>query len=213
SAELTANAGIFSNYMFRGVSQTNEGAAAQGGIDWGHDSGLYVGTWTSNVAFPDDEANTLNGALGTGTELDFYAGFAGEAGAIGYDVGIIAYQYLHAPEINFTEVYGSGTMSIATVGFAYTVDSASGNEGGIASGDLYLSGSIDLTLGKSDVSLYAGTYMFDNDGVDDADLNYNHFGASIGKDGFALAVDKTDIDDARADNLRVTVSYAVDFEL
>ncbi len=217
SAELTANAGIFSNYLFRGVTQTNDGAAAQGGIDWSHKSGLYVGTWTSNVAFPSVGSgpfNTNNVDLGTNTEVDFYAGYAGEAGKIGYDLGVITYQYLQSPDINFTEVYGSGTMEIITVGFAYTVDSASGNEGGIDSGDLYLHGSVDLTLGKSDVSVYAGTYMFDNDGaVGSGDLDYNHFGASIGKDGFSLAVDKNDIDDARADNVRVTVSYVVDFEL
>ena len=73
SAEITANAGFFSNYIWRGVTQTSDQAAGQGGIDWGHDSGLYVGTWVSNVDFS---------GLGDGYEMDVYAGFAGEAGGI-----------------------------------------------------------------------------------------------------------------------------------
>ena len=51
SAELSANAAIASNYIWRGVTQTDDQAAGQGGIDWGYDSGLYAGTWVSNVDF------------------------------------------------------------------------------------------------------------------------------------------------------------------
>ena len=207
AADLSANAGVFSNYIWRGVSQTGDSAAGQGGIDWGTDSGLYAGTWVSS--------------LGGGYEMDVYAGFAGEAGSIGYDLGVITYQYPVSPNINFTEVYISGTASIVTIGLAYTVDAASGNDGGVFdSGDMYLSGSVDLSAGKSDVSLYAGAYMFDNDGGTAGDADYNHFGASISKDGFTFAVDKNDIDTGTAldfnnnsDAVRFTASYSVDFEL
>jgi len=211
-AELSANAGIFSNYIWRGVTQTGDSAAGQGGIDWGNDAGLYAGTWTS----------TISG----GQEVDFYAGFASEVGGLGYDVGVITYQYPVTPNINFTEAYVSGTMSIVTIGVNYTVDAASGNENtAFDSGDLYAFGSLDFGAGTSDISLYAGTYMFDADGTGAGkagDINYNHFGASISKDGFAFAVDKNDIEDANPvfgsfannmDNVRVTVSYSKDFEL
>ena len=198
AADLSANAGVFSNYIWRGVTQTNDAAAGQGGIDWGTDSGLYAGTWVSNVV--------------GGYEMDVYAGFAGEAGSIGYDLGVITYQYPVSPNINFTEVYISGTASIVTIGLAYTVDAASDNDGAaFDSGDMYINGSVDFAAGKSDVSLYAGSYMFDNDGAGATD--YSHFGASIGKDGFTFAVDKNDIDGGSADNVRFTASYSVDFEL
>ncbi len=72
AAELSANAAIASNYIWRGITQTNDQAAGQGGIDWGNDSGLYVGTWVSNVAF----GNTCRSG---GYEMDVYAGFGGEA--------------------------------------------------------------------------------------------------------------------------------------
>lgn len=210
AADLSANAGVFSNYIWRGVTQTADAAAGQGGIDWGNDSGLYAGTWTSTVS--------------GGQEVDFYAGFASEVGGLGYDLGVITYQYPVSPEINFTEAYVSGTMSIVTIGVNYTVDAASGNENAaFDSGDVYAYGSLDFAAGKSDLSLYAGSYMFDADGTGAnkaGEIDYNHFGASIGKDGFTFAVDKNDIKDTNptfgsfnSDNVRVTVSYSKDFEL
>jgi len=205
AAELSANAAIASNYIWRGVTQTSDQAAGQGGIDWGHDSGLYVGTWVSNVNFANSD---------DGYEMDVYAGFGGEAGSLGYDLGVISYQYPITPEFNFTEVYLSGTMSIVTLGLAYTVDAASGNDGGVFdSGDMYVNGSLDFAAGKSDVSVYAGTYMFENDGGTAGEVDYIHYGASIGKDGFTFAVDKNDIEGGSADNVRFTASYAIDFEL
>ena len=207
AAELSANAAIASNYIWRGVSQTENQAAGQGGIDWGHDSGLYVGTWVSNVDFTAAEGEK-------GYEMDVYAGFGGEAGGLGYDLGVITYQYPMEPQINFTEVYASGTFSLVTVGLAYTVDAASANDGGVFdTGDMYVNGSLDFSAGKSDMSIYAGSYMFDNDGGSAGDVDYTHYGASIGKDGFTFAVDKNDIEGGTDDNVRFTASYSVDFEL
>lgn len=205
-AELSGNAAIASNYIWRGVTQTTDQSAGQGGIDYGHESGLYAGTWVSNVNFGNSD---------DGYEMDVYAGFAGEAGDLGYDIGVISYQYPITPEFNFTEIYVSGTFNILTVGLASTVDAASGNKDGVFDeGDMYVNGSLDYTVGKSDVSLYAGSYMFDNDGLAGVgEVDYNHFGASIGKDGFTFAVDKNDIDGGSADNVRFTASYAIDFEL
>ena len=204
-AELSANGAIASNYIWRGVSQTTDQAAGQGGIDWSDESGVYAGTWVSNVNFDNSD---------DGYEMDVYAGFAGEAGDIGYDIGVITYQYPVTPNFNFTEVYVSGSVSLLTVGVAATVDAASGNDGGVFDqGDLYINGSLDFTAGKSDVSVYGGSYSFDNDGGTAGDVDYVHFGASISKDGFTFAVDKNDIDGGTYDAVRFTASYAVDFEL
>ena len=93
TADLSANAAIASNYIWRGVTQTTDQAAGQGGIDWGNDSGLYAGTWVSTLG------------AGGGNEIDVYAGFGGEAGDFGYDLGVITYQYPIDPSgLNFTEV-------------------------------------------------------------------------------------------------------------
>ena len=46
---FTANASATSNYIWRGLTQTTNEAAVQGGIDYAHESGFYAGTWASNV--------------------------------------------------------------------------------------------------------------------------------------------------------------------
>ena len=83
---VAGNASLNSDYRFRGFTQTNYGAALQGGIDIAHSSGFYVGNWNSNVA-----QDLYNGAS---LEMDFYGGFKGEvAPGVGYDVGAIYYYY------------------------------------------------------------------------------------------------------------------------
>lgn len=200
AADLSANASIYSNYIWRGVTQTVDEAAGQGGIDWGNDSGLYVGTWVSNVNY---------GGGTNGYEMDVYAGFGGEAGSVGYDLGVITYQYPVSPGDNFTEVYASGSISGFTVGLALTVDKASGITDPAGDDDIYINAAYDFAASDIDYSLYAGSYSIDAD----SDADYIHYGASMGKDGFTFAVDKNDIDGGSADNVRFTVGYSVDFEL
>ena len=206
-ADLTGNAAISSNYIWRGMTQTSDQAAGSGGIDWSDKSGLYAGIWVSNVDFS---------GTGDGYENDLYVGFSGEAGNLGYDVGIITYQYPVTPNFNFTEIYASGSFSMFTVGLNLTVDNASGNDGGVfAEDDIYLSFSADAT---DTISVYAGSYMFDNDGAAGVgDVDYIHFGVSLSKDDFTFAIDKNDAEantyGASADNVRVTVSWGKEFEL
>ena len=206
-ADLSGNAAISSNYIWRGMTQTSDQAAGSGGIDWSDKSGLYAGIWVSNVDFSGN---------GDGYENDLYVGFSGEAGNLGYDFGIITYQYPVTPNFNFTELYASGSFSMFTVGLNLTVDNASGNDDGIfAEDDIYLSFSADVT---DTISVYAGSYMFDNDGaVGVGDVDYIHFGVSLSKDDFTFAIDKNDAEasayGASADNVRVTVSWGKEFEL
>lgn len=71
---LSFNLGLYSEYMFRGVALT-DGPAIQGGIDLGHKSGFYVGTWWSNV---DDEFTGHGDGFSAGNHLetDWYGGYA-----------------------------------------------------------------------------------------------------------------------------------------
>ena len=66
---FSANVGFFSQYSFRGIDQGGKEAAIQGGFDWAHESGFYIGTWASNVDFNDNESVT---------EFDFYGGYTKE---------------------------------------------------------------------------------------------------------------------------------------
>jgi uncharacterized protein (TIGR02001 family) len=219
-AGLTGNAAISSNYIWRGVTQTNDQAGGSGGIDYSHDSGFYAGTWVGNVDF--------SGGAGAGEyELDVYAGFGGEAGGFGYDLGVITFQYPINPNTSFTEVYVSGTYSLVTIGVNYTADAGSANDaentagatGYFDKGDIYLFGSVDFDTAAGGVSLYAGSYMFNNsdksytNGNAYLDLDYNHYGVSLSKDDFTFAIDKNDIDDPNLDSTRITVSWGKEFEL
>jgi uncharacterized protein (TIGR02001 family) len=82
---FTGNLGIFSDYRFRGISQTNKLPAIQGGIDFAMKNGLYLGNWNSNV-----DSAMYNGA---NIEMDFYGGYKATFGDFGLDVGGIYYYY------------------------------------------------------------------------------------------------------------------------
>ena len=59
ASDFTAsyNVGLFSQYIFRGLTQTNNKPALQGGFDVNHKSGLYIGGWASNVSWLRDNAS------------------------------------------------------------------------------------------------------------------------------------------------------------
>ena len=82
---ITGNAGLFSDYRFRGYSQTDYNPAFQGGFDFTHKSGFYLGNWNSNV-----NSTLYNGAS---LEMDFYGGYKATFGDFGLDVGTIYYFY------------------------------------------------------------------------------------------------------------------------
>ncbi|MBA3696686.1 MAG: hypothetical protein H0W85_08015 [Methylotenera sp.] len=88
---FTYNIGLYSQYIFRGLTQTARRPALQGGADYSHSSGFYAGTWGSNISWLEDSSNYQRSSL----EWDIYGGFRntiGETG-IGYDVGLLNYVY------------------------------------------------------------------------------------------------------------------------
>jgi uncharacterized protein (TIGR02001 family) len=89
---ISANVGVFSDYRFRGITQTDTKPAVQGGFDYSHSSGFYIGNWNSSLAE-------------LGTELDFYFGYSTEIGGVGIDVGNLYYYYPNATDGNTNELY------------------------------------------------------------------------------------------------------------
>ena len=86
---LTGNFGFFSQYIFRGLTQTDTKPAAQGGFDYAHSSGFYLGTWASNISWLTD----FGGYTSSSLEWDFYGGYKNTIGDFGYDVGLLQYYY------------------------------------------------------------------------------------------------------------------------
>ncbi len=93
---FAGNAGLYSDYRFRGFTQTGYKPAFQGGFDFSHKSGFYLGNWNSNV-----EQGLYNGAS---LEMDFYGGYKGTVGAFGYDVGYLYYYYPNSGALGTTKV-------------------------------------------------------------------------------------------------------------
>ena len=120
---LTGNIGLVSNYVFRGISQSQNKPALQGGFDYAHSSGLYAGTWLSNVAWVEDTAMKTGSSL----EWDLYAGYKGSfADDFTYDVGGLYYYYPGkvAPgfkNTNSAEIYGAIGWKFITLKYSHTV--------------------------------------------------------------------------------------------
>ena len=112
ASEFSGNIGVTSNYLFRGVTQTVDGPAVSGGLDWEHDSGFFLGTWSSNIDFGNND----------GAELDLYGGYGGEAGDFSYSAAYIHYLY---PDIqgdaDFGEILLDFGFNVLSFGLAYTI--------------------------------------------------------------------------------------------
>ncbi len=114
---ISGNVALATDYTFRGVSQTDESPAVQGGFDatFGS-SGFYAGTWASNINF---------GTGGANLELDVYGGYKFAAGPVNFDVGVIGYLYPgasdDAAELDYWEGYIKPSIALTkefTVGAA-----------------------------------------------------------------------------------------------
>ena len=116
---LTGNLGIFSDYRFRGISQTNKKPAIQGGVDFAHKSGFYLGNWNSNV----DSA----GYSGANIEMDFYGGWKTTfEGGFGLDLGVLYYYYPGSGQngafkVDNTELYIGGSWGPIALKYNYAV--------------------------------------------------------------------------------------------
>jgi uncharacterized protein (TIGR02001 family) len=104
---LTGNAGLYSDYRYRGFTQTDYKPAFQGGVDFAHKAGFYAGNWNSNVS-----SVLYNGAS---LEMDFYGGYKHSFGPFGLDVGALYYyypgtgKYISSLDIDFFEIYVGGS--------------------------------------------------------------------------------------------------------
>jgi len=150
---FTANVGLATDYIFRGISQTSHDPALQGGIDYAHSGGFYAGVWGSNVSWIADSGAIASGSVTM--ELDTYFGFRnGFAGDFTYDIGFIRYNYpgSYTPAAGFAradtdEIYGAlGYKWIAVkysrgLGQFLTVPGASGTD--------YLEVNVSVPLGDS----------------------------------------------------------------
>ncbi len=185
---FSANIGLYSDYSFRGQSQTDAEPAIQGGFDYSHSSGLYLGTWASNV-----DPNFLNGA---NIEMDFYGGYAGSVGDIGYNVGLLKYYYpgqFSGTDIDTLEAYAGVTWKWFGLKASYNLD----DYFGIANSDgtVYWDASFnyELPYGVNFGAHYGWTKLA---GTGNSSGDYNDWKLSLSKEfgGFNFGLAYTDTD-------------------
>jgi uncharacterized protein (TIGR02001 family) len=193
---VTGNFGVTSDYRFRGISQNNYDAAFQGGFDVAHSSGLYLGTWGSNVS----DWTAANGSL----EMDIYGGYKTALGDVALDLGVIAYRYPSSDKsygANTQEAYlglAYGPVSFKT---SYTLSkhyfATMGTAGyaGSARGTLYYDLSVaQEVLPKLTVSAHAGYTDFKGDDeynlAGTGKLSYSDYniGAAYDLNGYVIGV-------------------------
>ena len=187
-AGASANVGATSNYVWRGITQSADGSAVSGGLDYSHDSGLYVGTWTSSTAWGSPE-------------IDLYGGIAKTFGAVGLDVGLTRYAYptdsaatLDWSEVKVAVTYGPAKLTAAKGNDVF------GNTD-VDSTYMALDLSHEIKKGLS-VALHVGNWSFTEtlsngwvgpagSGFDDSFLEY---GVSLAKDEFTFTMSDTNLD-------------------
>lgn len=98
-AEVSVTTTLVSDYLFNGVSQTNDKPTVQGSLDWWNDAGWYAGSFASGVDYGE----------GTDYELDYYVGYTGSLSEhIAYDAGVAMYTYLggdDSSQYDYAEAY------------------------------------------------------------------------------------------------------------
>lgn len=199
AVEVTGDITITSDYAFRGISQTDEAPALQGGLSLSSESGFYVSVWGSSVDF---------GGRGT-LELDVLAGWAGALNEDwSADVGIMRYGYPNTEfeGSNFWELYGSLSYHDLTFGLAYS-DDYYGNSGKF----FYYYGSYSYALTDY---LSLGVHIGYND-ADNSDDSYTDWGVSLSTEviglGLSLAYVDTDVDDCNLCDSRFIFSVSKSF--
>lgn len=87
---LSANISLASQYRVRGLMQTNNKPAIQGGVDLSHSSGFYLGNWNSSITWLSDAGTDVSAPV----EMDFYGGYTAKIWKdLSVDVGAIRYYY------------------------------------------------------------------------------------------------------------------------
>ena len=182
---LAYNIGAFSDYRFRGISQTRLDPALQGGIDFTHKSGFYLGAWASNIKWIKD-----GGGKNSNAEIDLYGGYKGTLSDIGYDLGLLAYVYPgHRgflpvnPET--TELYGAVTFGPVTAKYSHAVTNTFGYASSKNSGYLDISASFDLGKGWSVVPHIGHQRIVGNNGgalVKAGDASYTDYALTVNYD-------------------------------
>ena len=179
---LSFNAGVVSDYRYRGLSQSRLEPAVQGGFDYADKSGFYVGAWGSSIKWIKDTAGVTKGS----TEIDLYGGYKSTVGGMAYDVGFLRYEYVNnnlqnatagAVNANTNEVYGALTLGPVTAKYSHAISNLFGIANSKNSYYLDLSANYDLGSGYT-LTPHVGYQSVNNK----SEYSYTDYALTLGKD-------------------------------
>jgi len=187
--EISGNVALTTDYVWRGISQTDGSPAIQGGFDADLGNGLYAGVWGSNVDF----------GTGESMELDIYAGWATEISGVGVDLGVLHYAYPTSDsDTDFTELYVGLSYGPATLTQYFGIDAESDDIGDKDYGNYT---DLGLELGEyAGIALAAHVGFYDRNGGSDDYFDWK-LAASTTYFGLDVEVAYTDVDNAGGSNV------------
>ena len=140
-SSVAFNAGVVTDYRYRGISQSRLQPALQGGVDFTAGA-FYLGAWGSTIKWIKDANGDAN------AEFDIYGGYKGEiTKGVGYDIGLLTYQYPSnglTPSANTLEVYGAITPGPVTAKYSRSTTNLFGFANSKGSGYLDISATFDV---------------------------------------------------------------------
>jgi uncharacterized protein (TIGR02001 family) len=140
-SSVAFNAGVVTDYRYRGLSQSRLQPALQGGVDFTAGA-FYLGAWGSTIKWIKDSGGGAN------VEIDLYGGYKGEiTKGVGYDVGLLSYQYPSnglPTSANTLEVYGAITTGPVTAKYSRSTTNLFGTANSKGSGYLDISATFDV---------------------------------------------------------------------
>jgi len=212
ASEVSGSVTVVSDYLFRGVTQTNEEPALQGGVTWTHDSGFYVGAWGSSISWLSDSDPDISSQV----ELDGFLGYAGSFGEsdFGYDVGANYYWYPGSYPAGFNDVdtlelYFGLNYKFLSAKYSYATTDLFGIPDSDGSAALDLGAGWDFDGGWSVGAGYGRQWVSGYSGA----LDYDYWKLTGGKSfesGFAIGLEWHDTDIAGLDDT-VLVSLSKSF--
>lgn len=192
---------LASDYIFRGLTQTNEKPAIQAGLEYDDPSGFYVGGWGSSISWLSDYS-TDDAPVSSNVELDFYVGYRGKFNDdFGYDLGLYTYYYpgdypKGFTSANTTEVYGALSYKFVSLKYSHTLTNAFGFADSKNSGYFDLSANYEF-MPTWVVNAHVGRQRIESFGL----ASYTDYKLGITKNfdkGFSVAVAYYDTDAEKA---------------
>ncbi len=187
---VSYNAGLVTDYRYRGISQSGKKPALQGGADVAFKNGAYIGTWLSTITWIKDSGPGLKGPV----EADIYGGYKGAINdTLSFDVGGLQYWYINnnykniGANANTFELYGALSAGPATLKYSRSMTELFGATNSKGSGYFDLSATFDLGNGLSVVP-HLGYQTIANQAVY---KNYTDYSVALNKDFDGLVLSAT----------------------